>query len=178
MPNNPPVEQLMPSDYTNSSVSHVSPNPNSYIYRIRSRLLILLGIMFVSDFESHIIFINILFFKGLSFSYLLFLGISCIPGFYPWLCEYFNKRYEFAWACVSLIFDGFWILLTYQYHVRGLRIVSSPIRSSFNLSVLLLLLSHLVRLVWFDVPGNFCHFLGCCSFTFLPHSYGVKSFCY
>ena len=125
MPSSPPVEQLMVSDYTNSSVSHVSPNRDSYLYRTRSRLLLLLGIMFVSWFEDQSFSSNSLSLKSLSFSYLLFLGISCIPRLHPWLCEHFNDRYEFAWACVSLIFDGFWILVTYQYHARGLRIVRS-----------------------------------------------------
>ena len=127
MPNNESVEQLVIVEDTNSSTSIPLHLQTIQIGRLRKRLLLLLSMMFVSlALLSHRPSLDFMPpFQGFSFVYLLFLGIACVRHLHPWLCEYFNHHYEFVWACVSLIFDGFWILFAYQYYSKGLRRVCS-----------------------------------------------------
>ena len=128
MSNNEPVEQLAIVEDTNSSTSIPLHLQTIQIGRLRKRLVLLLSLMFVSSVlrTRHSLSLHFVWLlQAFSFVYLLFLGISCIRHLSPWLCQYFNQYYEFVWACLSLIFDGFWIIFAYQYYSKGLRLVRS-----------------------------------------------------
>jgi hypothetical protein len=66
---------------------------------------------------------NILYFQTLSLFYLIFISLFCVISTYSWLCQYYYLNYEFAWAFISFIYDGLWLLMVYLYHSRGLLFV-------------------------------------------------------
>jgi len=42
---------------------------------------------------------------------------------HSWFSHYFKNNYELLWTVVSVIYDAFGLLVTYQYFRTGLRVV-------------------------------------------------------
>ncbi|CAF0914626.1 unnamed protein product [Adineta ricciae] len=88
-------------DISNGSAHLLSKRMS--IGRLRKYLLVLLSIMI-----------------AFSLFYLLFVSLPCMKYINSWYCEHFNRRYEFSWALVSLIYDTLWLIVTFRSHVKGL----------------------------------------------------------